>query len=112
MKQALVRHGPENKRTAILSGQIIHIGSESAPDVRHPEVICSTQRLQGQPSLVSQTVKHLSPMLETWVRSLSWEDPLEKETATHSNTFAWKIPWTEERGSHSPWGCKDLDTID
>ena len=35
-------------------------------------------------------------MQETWVRSLGWEDPLEKEMATHSNTLAWKIPWTEE----------------
>ena len=33
---------------------------------------------------------------ETWVRSLGWEGPLEKETATHSSTLAWKIPWTEE----------------
>ena len=43
-------------------------------------------------------VKHLSAMLETWVRSLSQEDPLEKEMANHSSTFAWKIPWTEEPG--------------
>ena len=35
-------------------------------------------------------------MQETWVRSLGWEDPLEKEMATHSSTFAWKIPWMEE----------------
>ena len=37
-------------------------------------------------------------MWETWVRSLGWEDPLEKEMATHSSTLAWKIPWTEECG--------------
>ena len=37
-------------------------------------------------------------MRETWVRSLSWEDPLEKEMATHSSFLAWKIPWTEEPG--------------
>ena len=40
---------------------------------------------------------------------LGWEDPLEKEMATHSNTLAWKIPWTEEPGSYIPWGCKELD---
>ena len=45
-----------------------------------------------------QTVKHLLTMRETQVRSLGWEDPLEKETATHSSTLAWKIPWTEEPG--------------
>jgi len=37
-------------------------------------------------------------MQETLVRSLGWEDPLEKEMAIHSNTIAWKIPWTEEPG--------------
>ena len=41
-------------------------------------------------------VKHLSAMQETWVRSLGWEDPLEKEMAVHSSTLAWKIPWTSE----------------
>ena len=43
-------------------------------------------------------VKHLPTMQETWVRPLGWEDPLEKEMATHSSTLAWKIPWTEEHG--------------
>ena len=47
-------------------------------------------------SLVAQTVKHLPTMWETQVQSLSWEDLLEKEMATHSNIHAWKIPWTEE----------------
>ena len=43
-------------------------------------------------------VKYLPTMQETWVRSLGWEDPLEKEMTTHSSTLAWKIPWTEEPG--------------
>ena len=47
-------------------------------------------------SLVAQTVKGLPAMWETQVRSPGWEDPLEKEMATHSSTLAWKIPWTEE----------------
>ena len=47
---------------------------------------------------VVQMVKHLSTMRETRVRSLGWEDPLEKEMAIHSRTIAWKIPWTEEPG--------------
>ena len=45
---------------------------------------------------MAQTVKRLSTMLETWVRSLGQEDPLEKEMAIHSSAIAWKIPWTEE----------------
>ena len=43
-------------------------------------------------------VKHLSTMRETQVPSLGWEDPLEKEMATHSSILAWRIPWTEEPG--------------
>ena len=43
-------------------------------------------------SLVAQMVKSLSTMQETWVQSLGWEDPLEKEMAIHSSTIAWKIP--------------------
>ena len=49
-------------------------------------------------SLVAQTVKHLSTMRETRVRSLCWEDPPEKEMVIHFRTIAWKIPWTEEPG--------------
>ena len=49
-------------------------------------------------SLVAKTVKHLPTMQETWVQSLGWEDPLEKEMANHSRTLAWKTPWTEEPG--------------
>ena len=45
-----------------------------------------------------QVVQNLPAMQETWVRSLSQENPLEKEIATHSNTLAWKIPWTKEPG--------------
>ena len=37
------------------------------------------------------------------------EDPLEKEIAAHSSILAWKIPWTEELGGYSPWGCKELE---
>ena len=40
-------------------------------------------------------VKSPPAMQETWIRSLGWEDPLEKEMATHSNILAWKIPWSE-----------------
>ena len=45
---------------------------------------------------MTQTVKNLSAMQETWVRSLSWKDPLEKGMTTSSSILAWKIPWAEE----------------
>ena len=44
--------------------------------------------------LVAQLVKNPPAMWETWVRSLGWEDPLEKGNATHSSILAWRIPWT------------------
>ena len=47
-------------------------------------------------SLVAQRIKRLPAMQETGVQSLGWEDPLEKEMATHSSILAWRIPWTEE----------------
>ena len=49
-------------------------------------------------SLVAQMVKNLPAMLETWVQSLGWEDPLEKGMSVHSSILAWEIPWTEEPG--------------
>ena len=54
--------------------------------------------LNGTASLVAQLVKNLLAVQETWVRSLGWEDPLEKEMAIHSSTLAWKISQTEEPG--------------
>ena len=45
---------------------------------------------------MTQTVKNLHAMQETWVQSLGWEDPLEEGMATHSSTLAWEIPWIEE----------------
>ena len=57
-------------------------------------------------SLVAQTVKRLSTMWETQVRSLGWEDPLEKEMAIHSSTIVWKIPWTEEPGRLQSMGSQ------
>ena len=47
---------------------------------------------------IVQLVKNLPAMQEIWVRSLDWEDPLEKEMGTHSRILAWRIPWTEEPG--------------
>ena len=62
-------------------------------------------------------VKCLCTMRETRVQSLGWEDPLEKEMAIHSSTFAWKIPWTEEpgrlqsRGSQSCTRLSDFTSL-
>ena len=57
-------------------------------------------------SLVAQTVKHLPAVQETWVQSLVWEDPLEKEMATHSSILNWETPWTEEPGRLQSMGSQ------
>ena len=61
-------------------------------------------------SLVAQRVKSLPAMRESRVRALAWEDPLEKEMATHFNILAWRIPWTEEPGRLQSMGSQELDT--
>ena len=63
-------------------------------------------------SLVAQTVKRLSAMLETWVRSLGREDPLKKEIAIHSSILAGKSHGQRSLVGYSPWGCKELDTTE
>ena len=45
---------------------------------------------------MAQRIKRLPVMQETWVEALGWEDPLEKEMATHSSILAWRIPWIEK----------------
>ena len=62
------------------------------------------------PTLVAQLVKRLLAMLENWVRSLGWEDPLGKEMATYSSILAWRIPWIEEPGGLQSMGRKESDT--
>ena len=57
-------------------------------------------------SLVTQMVKNLPAMQETWVQFLGQKDPLEKRTATHCTILAWRIPWTEEPGGLQSTGSQ------
>ena len=70
-------------------------------DIQHSDsdiyVYVCVCRINGS-SLLAQTAKNPRAKQETWVRSLGWEDPLEKEMATHSSVLAWRSPWTEEPG--------------
>ena len=83
-------------------------------------------------SLVAQLIKNPPAMQETWVRSLGWEDPLEKGKATYSSILAWRILWTvcivhgvaksrtrlsdlhfqRRLAGYSPWGHKESDTTE
>ena len=61
---------------------------------------------------MAQIVKDLPTTWETRVQSLGWEDPLEKEMATHSSVLAWRIPQTEEAGGLQSMGWQELDTTE
>ena len=68
--------------------------------------------LLARASLVAQMAKHLPAVQETWVRSLGWKDPLEKEMAAHSSILAWRIPWTAEPGGLQSMAHKESDTTE
>ena len=59
-------------------------------------------------SWVTQKVKNLPAMWETWVQSLGWEDALEKGMAAHSSILAWRVPWTEESGGLQSTGSQRI----
>ena len=63
-----------------------------SPTLQAGSLLLSYQGFQA--SIVAQLVKNLPAMWKTWVRSLGWEDPLEKGKVTHSSILAWRIPWT------------------
>ena len=65
-------------------------------------------KILGKGNPVAQTVKNLSAMQETRVRSLGREDPLEKGMAIHSSILAWRIPWTEEPGGPQSMGSQSM----
>ena len=77
--------GKESTCNAGDPGSIPRLGTSAGAGIGYP--------LQySRASLVARLVKNLPAMWETWVRSLSWEDPLEKAKATHSSILAWRIP--------------------
>ena len=61
---------------------------------------------------MAQTVKHLPAVQETWVWSLGWEDPVEKEMAAHSSILSWKIHGWRSLVGYSPWGRNESDTTE
>jgi len=95
------------------------VGKESTCNARNPGSIPGSGRSTGEgigyplqyswASHVAQLVKNPPAMQETWVRSLGWEDPLEKEKATHSSIIARKSHEERSPEGYSPWGHKELD---
>ena len=74
-----------------------YLGSESMDQAYFFHTFCQMNLrhvILDWASCVVQLVKNPPAMQETWVQSLGWEDPLEKEKATHSRILAWRSPWT------------------
>ena len=67
---------------------------------------------QNDKYMYAQLVKNWPAMWETWVQSLGWEDPLEKEMITHSSILAWEIPWTEKPGGLQFMGSQESQESD
>ena len=81
--------------------------STRSPYLSPEKHACRSRRTeQGIEQLTGSKLKHLPAMQETWVQSLGWEDPLEKEMATHSSILAWRIPWTREPGGLQSTGSQ------
>ena len=81
------------------------LGLKPIPNTRH-NLVEGKRDVYILAFLVAQGVKNLPVMWETWVRSLSWEDPLEEGMATHSSVLVWEIPWTEEPGGLQSMGLQ------
>ena len=81
-----------------------HIDDRHYKDIMLCEIMCARSHFRA--SLIAQSVKNLPAVQETQVRSLGWENPLEKEMATHSGILAWRIPWTEEPGGLQSTGLQ------
>ena len=92
------------------------VSKESTCNAGDPSLIPGSGRSAGEgigyplqyswASLVAQLVSNPPAKQETWVWSLGWEDPLEKEMTTHSSILAWRIPWTEKPGRLHPMGSQ------
>ena len=83
-----------------------HLKGEETGVFIHQLLSITVWGLISGKNLVAQMVKNLPTVQETWVQSPGWEDPLEKRMATHSITFAWRIPWTEEPGGLQSMGLQ------
>ena len=101
----VVKNPPSSAgKMGLIPGQGSSVGKESACNAGDPHSIPGSGRSTGEgigyllqyswASLVPQLVKNPPAMWETWLRSLGWEDPLEKGKATHSSILARRIPWT------------------
>ena len=91
-------------------------GSDGKESACNPGDLGSIPGLGRSPGegvfFIAQSVKNLPAVQETWVQFLGWEDPLEKEMATHSSILAWRIPWVEEAGRLQSMGLQELDTTE
>ena len=96
-----------------MAGKVIKlIQSKTRVDIVHEAAFASEIDVPRWASLVAQMVTHPSAKQEIQVQSLSPEDTLVKEMATHFSILARRIPWTEQPGWHSPWDRKESEMVE
>ena len=86
----------------------ILVSEDKIANLQNQQQSTKIKSIKMRASLMAQRLKCLPTMWETWVRSLGWEDPLEKEMATHSSILAWRIPWMEEPGGLQSTGSQRI----
>ena len=94
------------------AGERIGYPPQYSPHTGPPLRICTGLQIVFGASSVTQLVTNPPAMQETLVQFLGWEDPLQKEVATHSSILAWIIPWTGNLVGYSPWDHKESDTTE
>ena len=95
-----------NMKTVRGDGHPARVDGHPLPKQGTPNIRDMWYQEMGFPG--GSAVKNPPAVQETWVGSLGWEDPLEKEMATHSSTLAWEMPWTEESGGWQSMGLKKV----
>ena len=98
----------DQTQVSLITGRFFTIWAtrEALVRVNNAAMNMNITNIYGHAFLVAQRLKRLPAMQETWVWSLGWKDPLEKEMATHSSILAWRIPWMEEPGGLKSTGSQ------
>ena len=98
----------DQTQVSLITGRFFTIWTtrEALVIVNNAAMNMNITNIYGHAFLVAQRLKRLPATQETWVWSLGWKDPLEKEMATHSSILAWRIPWMEEPGGLKSTGSQ------
>ena len=110
LKEVILIYAKNTPKDPSLRNTALNTECKHRGYLKKPKEKSGTSMIRCWASLVAHLLKNLPAVQETWVWSLSWEDLLEKEMATHSSILAWRIPWTEESGRLQSMELEESDT--